>query len=505
GDVGRIPEPPGDELPDEPGQDPNAADFTSIASEVDEFGLLGEAGAIPLNDRFDIETLRAQGATVMDLSARADRAYDRAVFHLRRALESDPRRRSVYDEFMRLYGLAGAWDDAMAMLSQMLVYFPEDEETWRYLGLTNHRLGLDDAAAVSFDEALARMPPERRAVFEDITLLLPEEEQAAYHADSAAVASRFWTSQDPRYLTPHNERRLEHFARLTYADLMFRSEDLGLPGWETQRGQIYVRYGEPRADVIITGGFQAVVEAFGRRVGGVEVENGGGFNPSEAEEVGMQSNRFNVWDYGDFRFVFEDPFNNGEFRLYSPPADLFALTGPGAAAVENMDYALIARETFRRTPERYAYEPPGRQVGIPYLVTTFKGDAGRTDVYVHYGIPLADGVDPEAGDVVDLTVQTGAFLISDGRDLLVERRRTLYGLNASQVETFAEARLWTDTQAMEAPPGHHTVSVEFETVGGGTSAVQRREVEVPAYGGAGLALSSIMLAYLVEETDEDRI
>ena len=106
---------------------------------------------------------------------------------------------------------------------------------------------------------------------------------------------------------------------------------------------------------------------------------------------------------------------------------------------------------------------------------------------------------------MDLTVKTGAFLISGARDVLVERRRTLYGLNASQVASFADTQLWTDTQAMEAPPGRHTVSVEFETVGGGTSAVQRREVEVPDYGGADLALSSIMLAYNVEETAEERI
>lgn len=498
-DLGRLPE---DELtdpdnPDDPGQIINRTDFLSIAGETDEFGAFGEAGALPVNDRFAVETLQEQGATATDLSARADRAYARAVFHLGRALESDPRRRSAYDEFMRLYGLAGAWGDALDMLSQMLVFFPEDEEMWRYLGLANHRLGNGDAAAVAFDQALERTAPETRAVFEDIALLLPEEEQDDYRADPAQTAQRFWTSENPRYLTPYNERKLEHYSRLTYADLMYRTEDLGLRGWETERGKIHVRYGVPRSDVIITGGFQQIVEAFGRRIEG--------FEPNAAEQVGMESNRFNVWDYGDFRFVFEDPFNNGEFRLYSPPADLFALTGPGAAAIDRMDYVRIARETFRETPERYDYEAPGRRIGLPYLVTTFKGEAGRTDLYVHYGIPIADDFDPDAADVVDLTVQTGAFLISADRDLLVERRRTRYGLNASQVETFADVQLWTDTQPMEAPPGPHTVSVEFETVGGGTSAVQRRDIVVPDYTGQVLALSSIMLAYGAEETDEERI
>src|SRR5690606_33994020 len=176
------------------------------------------------------------------------------------------------------------------------------------------------------------------------------------------------------------------------------------------------------------------------------------------------NNRFNIWDYGDFRFVFEDPFQNGEFRLYSPPADLFASVG--GSAVDRMDYERIARETFRTTPERYDFEPPGRRIGLPYLVTAFKGDDGRTDLYVHYGIPLAERVDPAADELVDLTVKTGAFLISQDRDILAERRRTLYGLRTAQVEPFAETQLWTDTQALDAPPGTHEVSVEFETVGG---------------------------------------
>ena len=492
----------GDELPNTDDAPPSSPVNASEIAGVPEFEDIDQLTSVNATDRFDIETLRTQGAATLDLSARADRAYERAIFHLEKALASDPRRRSVYDHLMRVRALAGDWDQALEMLTQMLVYFPEDEQMWRYLGLANHRAGRDDAAATSFREAFERMTPEERTVFDDITLLLPVAEVQAYQSDPENVARRFWTSQEPRFLTPFNERKLEHYSRLTYADLMYRSDDLNLPGWETERGKIYVRYGEPRSDVIITGGFQEVLESFRTRAAGSSRQ---GFDRAAFETAPemMQSNRFNVWDYGDFKFVFEDPIANGEFRLYSPPADLFAVAG--GAAVERMDYEIIARETFRETPERYDYAPAGRQIGLPYLVTSFKGDDGRTDLYVHYGIPIAQTFDPSQHEVVDLTVQTGAFLISEDRDLLFERRRTLYGLNTSQVESFEDTKLWTDTQSMEAPPGAHTISVEFETVGGGTSAVQRREIEGPAYPDDRLALSSLMLAYIVEETDETAI
>ena len=496
----------GTELPSEVGigvesEDPTG--FQSLDAPASAPFDLPDAGDLTgLADRFDIDALRAQNVMVLDLSGRADRAYESAVRHLEAAIRHDPRRRPVYDDMMRLYALAGEFEDALGMLGQMLVSFPDDEEMWRYLGLANHRLGRDDAASTSYREAFKLMSDEERAVFEDISLLLPEAEQAAYNAAPEAVAARFWTSQEPRFLTPYNERKIEHYVRLTYADLMYRSEDLGLPGWETQRGKIHVRYGVPQSDIVITGDFQFVLE----NLEGIDANSDrGGAGPApfgrRLEET--QSNRFNIWNYGDFNFVFEDPFNNGEFRLYSPPADLFGAVGIGA--IERMDYELRARATFRETPERYDYTPPGRQIGIPYLVSHFKGSEGRTDLFVHYGIPISEEFEAGTTDLVDVTVKTGVFLISQARDVLVERRRTHYGLRSSQIERFEDTQLWTDTQAMEVPPGVHEVSVEFETVGGGTSAVQRREITVPDFSGSDLALSSLMLAYHVEDTDASSI
>jgi hypothetical protein len=45
------------------------------------------------------------------------------------------------------------------------------------------------------------------------------------------------------------------------------------------------------------------------------------------------------------------------------------------------------------------------------------------------------------------------------------------------------------------------ISLEFETVGGEASGAQRREIMAPDFGGSDLALSDLMLAYNVEETE----
>jgi len=445
------------------------------------------------DDRFDLEALRRQGVMVLDYAERAEAAYADAIDHLRRALESDPRRRPAYDHLVRLAVLSGRYAEVVPYLTEMYVQFPDDPEMWLYTGLVNQRLGEYEAAEVAFRQALDHMDASTREAYTDLSLILPPDEIPAYRADPETFTDRYWTSRDPRFLNTANERRSEHYARLTTAELLYRSDDLGIPGWDTERGRLFVRYGPPQTDVVIEGGFQAVLESFPDRDESFEVP-----------EMFSEANRFNVWDYGDgVRFVFEDPGRNGQFRLYSLPADVYSLGS--LTRPEAMDFELRARSEVRRQPERYTFQAPGRQVVLPYRVTAFKGEAGRTDLYVNYGIPVAESGTPSDGvqSDVDVTVQTGAFLIGPQNDLLVERRRTVYGLRGAQIVPFAETRLWTSTEPMSATPAAgYEVSLEFETASGQTSAVQRREVDVPDFSAPGLKLSDVLLAYYVEEADQ---
>ena len=470
-----------------------------------------------LADRFDVETLRDQGVPILDLSARAQRAYERAIGHLKKALEVDPRRRSVYDLMMQIFALKGEYEDALTMLDEMYHFFPEDADLWQYLGLTHYQLGNMDAADRSFATAFEYMDPDEIYAYQRLDFILPDDEKKRYEEDPVTYAARFWTSKDPRYLTPYNERKLEHYFRLTYADLLYGSSDLDLRGWDTQRGHILVRYGPPRSDVVIIpqedGVFSARETLAGAIFSTVNGTDEQGNPVTQFDISGTQSfgtifstaaaafeemNAYNIWEYGPFRFVFEDPFRNGEYRLYSPPASDIS----NQVISWQNDYEIRSKETFRKIPETYEYKAPGRQVELPYLVTAFKGEGGKTDLYVHYGVPITE-YDPTQ-PMIEITANTGMFLISDSRDILVERRRTIYGLPTNQIVEFEEQNLWVDTQQMQAPPGEHEVSVEFETVSGSTVAVQRRAISVPDFSGDQLAISDIMLAYRIEEVFDDK-
>ncbi len=61
-------------------------------------------------------------------------------------------------------------------------------------------------------------------------------------ADQAAAWEKFWRRRDPTPETARNEYQIEFFRRLHYADQHFSGFG---PGWRSDMGRIYVRYGPP--------------------------------------------------------------------------------------------------------------------------------------------------------------------------------------------------------------------------------------------------------------------
>lgn len=466
-------------------------------------------------DQFDLASIEAQGVPAMRFTERAARAYRNAIGHLDAAIAADPRRRSVYDQLMRVYTIQGDWNAALERLSTMYVHFPEDPQTWFYLGLAHHKLGNGAAADQAFQRALQLSDADDAGAsvadaYRSISLLLKEGEEGLARSRSEERIQQFWSSEDPLFLTHYNERKLEHYARITHADLLYAAPQVNMRGWQTERGQIIIRYGAPPSEVTMISQpqqFASHLQELYDTAKGAQQDgdsDGAGFGTTgtgDTDEVdntarrraGELLNTFQIWDYGDFRFVFEDPFRNGAYRMYSPSAQ----------EIENgvdpwvNDYTIRARETIRETPERYAYTPPGPQFDLPYQTTTFRGGGGSTDLYVTYGLPIPtyNESDPQ----IDVNGQVGLFLVSDARDLIAERRETLTGLPTAQVTRFAETNLWIGTQELEAPSGPHELSLEFENETPRAVAVRQEDLNLRNYAGDAFELSDVMLAYNVEE------
>ena len=417
---------------------------------------LGEADGKPsvvfideLGSGFEVPATSRHGAALS--------AYEDAVAHLRRALAAAPAWRDVYTLLMRAFALRGAYTDAFPVLDTMRVHFPEDADPWLYRGYFQVRIGDQEGAAESFARGIALLPLRERRAFEDVAYFLPLVEQVWYDADSSGVAEKFWESRDPRFLTPLNERLLEHDARLVYADLRFGDMEEGKRGWESEPGQVIVRYGEPPAEV----------------------------------RYGTRADKYMVFHYGDFHFKFMDLAKAGRFYFYSPSAADFEGFRPRPGVWEN-DFSIIGPETFRKTPDRFEFETE-RRVTFPFETSVFKGGDGLTDLYVTYGVPVS----PEA------RVQTGAFLVKGNDGLAAEHRRMLEP-GQGPVVTFTEATFRIDTHTLHVPGGKYELSVEFDPVAADTvEGFERTPVALSAFSEDRLRLSDVMFAYAVEDAADE--
>src|SRR5712692_7180198 len=141
----------------------------------------------------------------------------------------------------------------------------------------------------------------------------------------------FWRRRDPDPDTEENEYREAYYERVAYVNEHFAS---GIPGYKTDRGRIYLKYGKPDE---------------------VESHPAGGAYEREPDEGGGSTSTypFERWFYRNIpgrsgaSIEFVDPTGSGEYRIARNPFEKDAmLMVPGAAptmnGVSQADYVAAA-------------------------------------------------------------------------------------------------------------------------------------------------------------------
>src|SRR5580692_4258604 len=89
--------------------------------------------------------------------------------------------------------------------------------------------------------------PYKKWLNEEVIYIISDEERKAFGRlnnddERENFIEQFWLRRDPTPDTEENEYREEHYRRIAYANETFAS---GIPGWKTDRGMIYVKFGPP--------------------------------------------------------------------------------------------------------------------------------------------------------------------------------------------------------------------------------------------------------------------
>jgi GWxTD domain-containing protein len=89
--------------------------------------------------------------------------------------------------------------------------------------------------------------PYQKWLDEDVLYIISDDERRAFRRlrtddEHEAFIEQFWLRRDPTPGTPENEMKEEHYRRIAWANDKFST---GIPGWKTDRGMIYIKYGPP--------------------------------------------------------------------------------------------------------------------------------------------------------------------------------------------------------------------------------------------------------------------
>ncbi len=140
---------------------------------------------------------------------------------------------------------------------------------------------------------------------EDVVYLLFDDERAVFKnlttpEEKDQFIEQFWRRRDWDLTTSNNEYREEHYRRIAYVNQYFGS---GIPGWKTDRGRIYIMFGEPAQREYHSGGEQYVRKPY----------EGGGQTATYP---------FEIWRYReipelgqDIEIEFVDRSWTGEFKM----------------------------------------------------------------------------------------------------------------------------------------------------------------------------------------------
>lgn len=191
---------------------------------------------------------------------------------------------------------------------------------------------------------------------EDVVYLMTDEERAVFQKlkvpeEKEQFIEQFWRRRDPTPETLTNEFKEEHYRRVAYANDAFRS---GVPGWKTDRGRIYIKFGPPDE---------------------IERHPAGGPYVRPSHEGGGTTSTFpfEVWSYRHLEGVgesveieFVDPTQSGEYRLARDPLEkdaLLYLPNAGMTLAEAAGGQSRAdRIRFRNIGDPSGYTPEGKPI-----------------------------------------------------------------------------------------------------------------------------------------------
>lgn len=306
------------------------------------------------------KSYRHLGATLAPLQKWADEDFYEAVKYYEKALKIDSANYDLCLKVALFYEKNSKPQLSIRHLERMVKFNMADKDIYLCLGLVYYHTDNFQKSFENYSKALSFMS---KYEYEDYTynsvkmILSNEFEKIGLKTETEIkeYISYYWNEKDPLRMTKYNERLLEHYSRVAYANLNFSEPIRNLLGWKTDRGEMVVRYGEPI-----------------RRMRIRPQSGGNGIFALNGRIINTLAAKHEIWQYSGFSVAFENDFASRKYKL------------------SDSDYSYVS-SLKDNNPALYSPKFNGPIFELKHKVYQFASkNKTKVDVYLTYEIDLSD-------------------------------------------------------------------------------------------------------------------
>ena len=318
---------------------------------------------------------------------------------------------------------------------------PNDPEPYFYLCLALQDLGDTHAAYQTFALGMQRL--QNSYLTQSLKLIEPSTQKKATQSLTDP-----WRSRDPLFLTNVNERLKAHFSRVIYAEMRFADATQNKHGYQTDMGEMYVRYGDPISRIVRT-------------------------TKGRAEEI---------WEYENFKLGFHQTQNIWKY-----------------AWVQTANQQIHSPKAFT---ENYAdqYQDPYhyQKYPISLQVGQFRAPNGQTRLELYFALPEDEvQFDLSSKGLAKVNLQKGIFLFDQNWQIQTHSIHQITHMPRLKRTTQEMGMLlWKDQ--IFAKPGTHQLAIEAQDMLQSSVGTFRKPITISDYRSDTLQMSNPLLAHRIQ-------
>ena len=377
----------------------------------------------------------------------------------------------------KLYEHARDYNKAIEYCRKILIVDKKNKDAHLLWGIIYNRVGDLKKAHEEFNKAIELMNDNEKEdfIYNSVLKVIPPkyfvEGKYKTKNELETFIARYWRMSNPQETAGYNQTLLEHYSRVAYANLHFSVPKYKIVGWKTDRGEVYLRYGPPKA--VST------------------------YRPMVTLENQLFYPKSNIWAFDNFVLSFDDYSIIGDSKLsYNKINTYKFMTNPRSFT--------FSAEMFDKIKSRISsiYKPKGSRFAVPTKFYSFKNEKekNQSDYFLAYPLPLQ--VKDGRLNLVNAAWDYGFYAFDNDLYTVFEKTGIIDRDKVEKLAREPKNKELISSIKCPVPPSASTFKFQITRHSDSSYYTYTLPFKATQYSGNQLELSDVVLASAVSEGDE---